>query len=245
MAPHSSTLAWKIPWTEKPDRLQPMGSRRVGHDWATSLSLFTFMHWRRKWQPNSSVLAWRIPGTGELGGLPSVGLHRVGHDWSNLAAAAAAAILFTRALPKSPISKHHRTRHEISRYDWGEESTEMSYILFPLWKPRYALNHPRSFPGEASIACREPLISIGCLQAGHAFQTWRHPGFSELGRSKLTLLWRAQGLSLAGREQWRSWDGTGRELGAAWKENALVPLMSLLRFHLWLNQKLSESFTLS
>ena len=51
MAPHSSTLAWKIRWMEEPDRLQSMGSRRVGHDWATSLSLFTFMHWRRKWQP--------------------------------------------------------------------------------------------------------------------------------------------------------------------------------------------------
>ena len=54
MAPHSSTLAWKIPWTEEPGRLQSMGSLRVGHDWATSLSLFTFMHWRRKWQPTPS-----------------------------------------------------------------------------------------------------------------------------------------------------------------------------------------------
>ena len=51
MAPHSSTLAWKIPWTEEPGRLQTMGSRRVRHDWVTSLSLFPFMHWRRKWQP--------------------------------------------------------------------------------------------------------------------------------------------------------------------------------------------------
>ena len=51
MATHSSTLAWKIPWTEEPGRLQSMGSPRVKHDWATSLSLFTFMHWRRKWQP--------------------------------------------------------------------------------------------------------------------------------------------------------------------------------------------------
>ena len=50
MAPHSSTHAWKIPWTEEPGRLQSMGSRRVWDDWATSLSLFTFMHWRRKWQ---------------------------------------------------------------------------------------------------------------------------------------------------------------------------------------------------
>ena len=46
MAPHSSTLAWKIPWAEEPGRLQSMGSLWVGHDWATSLSLFTFMHWR-------------------------------------------------------------------------------------------------------------------------------------------------------------------------------------------------------
>ena len=51
MAPHSSTLAWKIPWMEEPGRLQSMGSRRVGHDWATPFSLFTFMHWRRTWQP--------------------------------------------------------------------------------------------------------------------------------------------------------------------------------------------------
>ena len=51
MAPRSSTLAWKIPWAEEPGGLQSMGSLRVGHDWASSLSLFTFMHWRRKWQP--------------------------------------------------------------------------------------------------------------------------------------------------------------------------------------------------
>ena len=49
-------LAWKIPWTEEPGRLQSMGSLRVGHHWATSLSLFTFMHWRRKWQPTPVFL---------------------------------------------------------------------------------------------------------------------------------------------------------------------------------------------
>ena len=56
MATHSSTLAWKIPWTEEPGGLQFMGSWRVGHDWATSLSLFTFIHWRRKWQPTPLFL---------------------------------------------------------------------------------------------------------------------------------------------------------------------------------------------
>ena len=62
MAPHSSTLAWKIPWMEEPGGLQSMRSRRVGHDWATSLSLFTFMHWRRKWQPTPVFLPGESQG---------------------------------------------------------------------------------------------------------------------------------------------------------------------------------------
>ena len=56
MAPYSSTLAWKIPWTEGPGGLQSMRSLGVGHDWATSLSLFTFLHWRKKWQPTPVFL---------------------------------------------------------------------------------------------------------------------------------------------------------------------------------------------
>ena len=88
MVPHSSTLAWKIPWTEEPGRLQSMGSLRVRHDWATSLSLFTFMHRRRKWQPTPVFLPRESQGRGSLVGLPSLGSHRVGHDWSDLAAAA-------------------------------------------------------------------------------------------------------------------------------------------------------------
>ena len=63
-APHSSTLAWKIPWTEEPGGLQSMGSLRVGSDWATSLSLFTFMHWRRKWQPTPVFLPGESQGWG-------------------------------------------------------------------------------------------------------------------------------------------------------------------------------------
>ena len=90
MAPHSSTLAWKIPWTEEPGGLQSMGLLRVRHDWATSLSLFTLMHWRRKRQPTPVFLPGESQGWGEPGGLPSMGSHRVGHDWSDLAAAAAA-----------------------------------------------------------------------------------------------------------------------------------------------------------
>ena len=80
MAPHSSTLAWKIPWMEEPSRLQSMGSLRVGHDRATSPFTFHFHALEKEMATHSSVLAWRIPGTGEPGGLLSMGLRRVGHD---------------------------------------------------------------------------------------------------------------------------------------------------------------------
>ena len=100
MAPHSSTLAWKIPCTEEPGRLQAMGSQRGGHDWATSLSLFTFMHWRRKWQPTPVFLPGESQGTEEPSGLLSMGSHRVGHNWSDLAAAAAHIIRISPRFPQ-------------------------------------------------------------------------------------------------------------------------------------------------
>ena len=90
MAPHSSTLAWKIPWMEEPRTLQSMVSLRVRHDWATFT--FHFHALEKEMATHSSLLAWRIPGTGEPGGLPSMGSHRVGHDWSDSAAATAASI---------------------------------------------------------------------------------------------------------------------------------------------------------
>ena len=80
MAPHSSILAWKIPWMEKPGGLQSM---RVAKSW-TRLSNFTYtFHFHaleKEMATHSSVLAWRIPEMGEPGGLPSMGSHRVGHD---------------------------------------------------------------------------------------------------------------------------------------------------------------------
>ena len=65
---HSSTLAWKIPWTEEPGRLQSMGSLGVEHDWAASFSLSTFMHWRRKWQPTPVFFPGESQGQGSLVG---------------------------------------------------------------------------------------------------------------------------------------------------------------------------------
>ena len=80
MATHSSTLAWKIPWTEGPGRLQSMGSQRVGRLLSDFTFTFQFHALEKEMATHSSVLAWRIPGTGEPGGLPSMGSHRVGHD---------------------------------------------------------------------------------------------------------------------------------------------------------------------
>ena len=93
MAPYSSTLAWKIPWTKDPGGLQSMGLLSQAR-----LSDFTFTFYfhalEKEMATHSSVLAWRIPGTGEPGGLPTLGLHRVGHNWSDLAAAAAVDLTF-------------------------------------------------------------------------------------------------------------------------------------------------------
>ena len=81
MAAHSSTLAWKIPWMEEPGRLQSIGSRRVGHDWASSLSLFTFMHWRRKWQPTPVCSCQENPRDG---GALWATVYGVAQSWTRL-----------------------------------------------------------------------------------------------------------------------------------------------------------------
>ena len=78
MAPHSSPLAWKIPWLEEPGGLQSMGLLRVRHDWMTSLSLFIFLHWRRKWQPTPVFLPGESQGRGSL-----VGCHLWGRTESD------------------------------------------------------------------------------------------------------------------------------------------------------------------
>ena len=78
MAPHSSTLAWKIPWIKEPGGLQSIRSIRVGHNWATSLSLFTLMHWRRKWQPTPVFLPGESQGQRSL-----VGFHLWGRTESD------------------------------------------------------------------------------------------------------------------------------------------------------------------
>ena len=80
MATPSSILAWRIPWTEEPGRLQSIGLQRVGHDLSNFPFTFHFHALEKEMATPSSILAWRIPWTAEPGGLPSMGLHRVRHD---------------------------------------------------------------------------------------------------------------------------------------------------------------------
>ena len=91
MATHSSTLAWRVPWTEEPGGLLSMGSHRVRHDWSD----LAWMHALEKEMATHPCSCLENPRDGEPGGLPSMGLHRVGHDWSDLAAAAIATGSFT------------------------------------------------------------------------------------------------------------------------------------------------------
>ena len=84
MAPHSSTVAQKIPWIEEPGGLQSMGLLRVD---TTERLHFPFHALEKEMATHSSVLAWRIPWTEKPRRLQSMGSHRVGHDWSDLAAA--------------------------------------------------------------------------------------------------------------------------------------------------------------
>ena len=98
MAPYSSTLAWKIPWTEGPGWLQSIGSLGVGHDWATSLSLFTFLHWRRKWQPTPVFLPGESKGRGSL-----VGCHLWGRTASVMT-----EVTCSSSSSSSGISKHRK-----------------------------------------------------------------------------------------------------------------------------------------
>ena len=110
MTTHSRILAWRIPGTEEPGRLQSKGFQRVRHNWVTNTRINHYLAILRNTScyplgfpsatalipelgrspggrhgNHSSILAWRVPWTEEPGGLWSTGSHRVGHNWSNLA----------------------------------------------------------------------------------------------------------------------------------------------------------------
>ena len=134
MAPHSSTLAWKIPWMEEPGRLQSLGSLRVGHDWMTSLSLFTFMHRRRKWQPTPVFLPGESQRRGSL-----MGCRLWGHTESDTTEATCSSS------SSSSLDKYTLREKEISGFwpfPWkcaiirwiyfmqGQSSLFLSYLAF-------------------------------------------------------------------------------------------------------------------
>ena len=140
MTPHSSTLAWKIPWTEEPGRLQSMGSQRVGHGWATSLSFFTFMHWRRKWQPTPVFL----PGESQGGGAWWAAVHGVAKSRTWLSDFTFMFTFHVHALKKEmathssvlawrlPGTGSYRVRH-----DWSDSSgssiCDMGLLILSPW----------------------------------------------------------------------------------------------------------------
>ena len=159
MAPHSSTLAWKIPQMEEPGRLQSMGSLGVGHNWATSLSLFTFMHWRRKWQPTPVFLPRESQGRGSLVGCRLWGrTESVGHDWSNLAAAA--RIIGGRHDQPTPVflpGESHGQRCMGRLQSIGSQRIERDWNDLALTDELYTFVGPR---GEVGSFETSTLVSV-------------------------------------------------------------------------------------
>ena len=173
MAPHSSTLAWKIPWTEEAGGLQSMGLLRVGQDWVTTFTLH-FHALEKEMATHSSVLAWRIPGTGEPDGLPSMGSHRVGHDWSDLAVAAYSCQRRRRWHPTPVLlpGKSHRWRSLVGCTPWGHEESDMTE-RFPFTLSFHALEKEMATHSSV-LAWRIPgmgepdgLPSMGSHRVGH------------------------------------------------------------------------------
>ena len=130
MATHSSTLAWKIPCREEPGGLQSMGSQRVGHDWVISLSLFTFMHWRRKWQPTPVFLPGESQGRGSLVGCRLWG--RTESDTTE-ATAAAAGERFSSIKYVSLVSNYHQQNFSSCK-NWKSISIK-HWLPLPLHQP--------------------------------------------------------------------------------------------------------------
>ena len=130
VAPHSSALAWKIPRMEEPGGLQPMGWLRVGHDWATSLSLFTFLHWRRKWQPTPVFL----PGESQDGGAWRAAVYGVAQSRTRLTRLSSSRHKRnnTRWDSKSAIRNgHHWGKHEhIQNISVSNSSSMFSLAVF-------------------------------------------------------------------------------------------------------------------
>ena len=148
MEPHSSTLAWKVPWMEEPGGLQSMGSLRVGHDWATSLSLFTLMHWRRKWKPTPVFLPGESQGPGSL-----VGCHLWGRTESDTT---------ERLSSSSRLSQR-----------WPLLLVPLPFPVFQCFRPLSVLQNHLSFHFSWSLPMQFPLARLPTFSA-----LWPRPGLT-------------------------------------------------------------------
>ena len=171
MAPHSRTLAMKFPWMEGPGGLQSMGSLGVRHDWATSLSLFTFMHWRRKWQPTPVSLPGESQGRGAW--------------WAAVYGVAQSRIRLKR------LSSSSSSLNLLSTYDIPGTSNKFCLQFCLHWKPQYRAGWCTRPPppwgagwGEDSPQgdrhqgnTREKQINAGAAgtQASEGRQAWSSP----------------------------------------------------------------------
>ena len=146
MAPHSSTLGWKIPWMEETGRLQSMGLLRVGHDWATSLWLLTFMHWRRKWQPTPVFLPGIFPWTEEYShgqvGYSPWGHKRIRHDLVTKQHIYMRASLVAQLVKNLSAVRETLLRSWVGKMPWRRE-----WLPTPVFLPRefHGLYSPWSY----------------------------------------------------------------------------------------------------
>ena len=183
MAPHSRTLAWKIPWMEEPGRLESMGPLGVGHDWATSLSLFTFHALEKEMATHSGVLTWRTPGTGEPRGLPSMGSHRVGHNWSDLAAVAVKVYYVPDAISKLSININ-----SFFQQPYGEDLHLISFDAFEEGITNCIFTEEKTDPQMLSslpeTILTPNLVSgrVGLKAAYH--RDWEHRLWNQIARFK-------------------------------------------------------------
>ena len=157
MAPHSSTVAQKIPWMEEPGRLQSTGSLRVRHNWVTSFT-FHFHALEKEMATHSSVLAWKSPETEKPGRLQSMGSHRVGHDWSNLAAARA-----HRSYPVLIATAHHCGSVLPPAYIVPLPGMAFlrSFLQLKLWsKVTSSERTPLTTHSKAPVTCHQTLLLV-------------------------------------------------------------------------------------
>ena len=154
MATHSSILAWRILWTEKPGGLLSMGSHRVRIDWS---NLACMRALEKEMATHSSVLAWRIPGTERLGGLLSMESHRVGHDWSDLAA----AVLLSGTIILENLSQSGF--HRSDSIGIVEPTSPSPIIFFEVLARSGSLMR-----GQVLLSCWQHFMGDGGLQSTHS-----------------------------------------------------------------------------